>query len=88
MTLQVLQRETWYGEPKKLGDAFRLTKPGGIGGDLWATCEIWTHQFGWELRLLIVGVELVQSDVCREQDRVLDTIDAWKAALREKGWTS
>jgi hypothetical protein len=33
-----------------------------------AKCTVWSHEFGFELRLTI-GTELVQSEVCRSQDR-------------------
>jgi hypothetical protein len=52
-----------------------------------ATCKLRTHQFGWEV-LLLVGsqLEVVQSQVCRTQDEVLTTGEQWKAAMTEKGW--
>lgn len=54
-------------------------------GQLHATCELWTHQLGWELKLMISG-ELHRSAVCRSQDDVLTAGEQWKAALVEKGW--
>ena len=54
MTLQVLQRSEWYGEPRNLGDCFRLTKQKGRR-QLSAVCQLWTHRFGWELQLLVEG---------------------------------
>jgi hypothetical protein len=50
-----------------------------------ATCELWTHVLGWELRL-ITGATLLKSQVSRAQDDVLGTHVAWKAAMTEKGW--
>ena len=80
--MQVLQRADWYGSPVDLGELFIARKNGRE-----ATCKLRTHQFGWEL-LLFVGAqtEVVQTQVCRSQDEVLDTGEQWKAALREKGW--
>ena len=75
-----VQLATWNGKPTKQGDTFRLTK-----GPRQAVCELWTDGLGWELRLLAVG-ELLQSQVCRSEDEVLETSDAWKAALISKGW--
>ncbi len=51
------------------------------------SCKLRSHQFGWAL-LLFVGAqaEVVQTQVCRSQDEVLDTGDRWKAAMIEKGW--
>ena len=83
--MQVLLRFTWDGTPKELGEVFRLCKAKGTR-ELNASCRLWTHQLGWELRL---GVErdLVQSQVCRSQDDVLTTGEQWKAASVEKGWS-
>jgi hypothetical protein len=33
-----------------------------------------------------VGRELLQSQVCRSQDDVLDACEKWKSAMQEKGW--
>jgi hypothetical protein len=84
MPIQVLQRPNWDGHPTKQTEFFRLTKSKD-GGTTTAVCELWSHVFGWDARLLIRG-ELRQSRVCRDQDSVLDTIDEWKAALVAKGW--
>ena len=78
--LNVLQRPDWTGEPVRLGPMWTLAK-----GRRTATCELWTHQLGWELKLAS-GATLLQSQVCRAQDDVLDTHEAWKAAMRAKGW--
>lgn len=64
------------------GELFILKKNGRE-----AACKLRSHQFGWEL-LLVVGqqLEVVQTQVCRSQDEVLTTGDQWKAAMVEKGW--
>ena len=46
--MHVLQRLEWYGEPTELGDLFRPTK-----NRCSARGVLLSHQFGWELRLLI-----------------------------------
>lgn len=66
---------------RKQGETFRLTKGAKV-----AECELWSHQLGWELRLM-AGGQFLQSQVCRTQDEVLDTSDAWKAGMAPKGWT-
>jgi hypothetical protein len=48
-------------------------------------CELWSHEFGWELRLVVDGGELIRSQVCRSQDEVLDVTEQWKAAMVGKG---
>ena len=80
MPLQVLQRPDWHGEPRNLGDAFRLHK-----GKRQAVCELWSHQLGWELRLIAAG-DVLATKVCRSQEDVFDTYDTWRAAMMEKGW--
>jgi hypothetical protein len=81
----VLHRSAWDGTPVKGGDLFVLTKTRGCKVDS-AICEVWSHQLGWELRLLIAG-ELQQSQVCRAAHEWLDTKDAWRVALLERGWS-
>lgn len=81
MTPEVLQRHAWSGTPKDLGELFLLRKRGRD-----AVCTLTTHQFGWELRLLVAG-ELVQSQVCRTQEDVFSTGEMWKQAMTAKGWT-
>jgi hypothetical protein len=49
-----------------------------------AVCELWTNLLGWELKLAS-GATLLQSQVCRTQDDVLDAHEAWKVAMRSKG---
>jgi hypothetical protein len=78
--LNVLQRPDWTGEPVRLGSMWTLAK-----GRRTAVCELWTHQLGWELKLAS-GATLLQSQVCRTQDDVLDAHEAWKVAMRSKGW--
>ena len=82
MPLHVLERPAWYGEPKELGDLFRLTKKRRT-----ARAAIWSHQFGWELRLVVgTQLETVRSQVCRSQHEVLATGDEWQAEMIKQGW--
>ena len=48
MPLQVLQRPNWHATPIELGDLFRLQK-----NRREARAALFTHQLGWEVRLLI-----------------------------------
>lgn len=80
MTIQVLQRDDWRGDPRKQGDLFELRK-----GKKRAICELWTHPLGWEVRLEASG-ELLRTQVCRSQDEVFATFESWKAAMVAKGW--
>ena len=83
MPLEVLQRFTWNGTPREIGDLFRLQKNRRD-----ARAVIFSHQFGWEVRLLVGSQEeLVSSQVCRTQEEVLNAGEQWKAAMIEKGCT-
>jgi hypothetical protein len=82
MTLQVLQSPEWHGTPIPLGDLFCLHK-----NRREARAALFTHQLGWEVRLLVGSqLEVVQTQVCRDQEEVLATGEQWKAALAEKEW--
>lgn len=82
--MNVLQRFIWNGTPVDLGDCFRLTKTKN-GRQLKAVCRLFSHLFGWELRLEVNG-ELQRSEVCRSEDQVFSTFEQWKAGMVEKGW--
>ena len=57
--MQVPPRESWNGDPERLPDGFTLAKTKG-DRTLTGTCQVWTHQFGWELRWVIDGHGLRQ----------------------------
>lgn len=47
-----------------------------------------TRQLGWEVRLLVgAQLEIVQTQVCRDQADVLMTGEQWKQAMIDKGWS-
>jgi hypothetical protein len=73
------QREHWDGDPIELGDAWTLRK-----GEKVARCIVVTHPLGWELRLMTS--DLLRSQVCRSSEEILNTHEAWKTAMVEKGW--
>jgi hypothetical protein len=50
-----------------------------------AECVVWPHVFGWELRL-IVGAELLQSQVCRSNEDLITTQEQWHSAMLKKDW--
>jgi hypothetical protein len=67
--IEVVQRPTSHGEPTELGDLFRLTK-----NRRKAHAVLFTHQFGWEVWLLLGSqAEALRTQVCRTQDEVLTT---------------
>jgi hypothetical protein len=65
--VQVLQRPRWHGTPADLGDLFILYK-----NRREARCQLRSHQFGWEPRLVIGSqLEVVHTRVSalRNPDR-------------------
>lgn len=52
-----------------------------------ATCEVWSHVLGFELRLTIAGDPLPRTQVCKSHTELIETETAWRAALEAKGWT-
>jgi hypothetical protein len=46
MSMTIPQRENWNGHPVELGIAWTLKKRDHV-----AQCVLFSHQFGWELRL-------------------------------------
>ena len=61
--MNVMQREHWTGEPAFLGNAWSMKKRKHV-----ATCALFSHQFGLELRLKIG--ELLRTQVCRSSGHV------------------
>jgi hypothetical protein len=67
-------------EPDFLSLVWRLSRPGGQ-----AECALYSHQFGWELRLA-VGPSLHRR-ICRSHDELFDAATDWKRAMQENGWS-
>jgi hypothetical protein len=66
-----------------MAELFHLPK----GNNRTVRCLIYTHQFGFDLRLVLRSkAELLRSQVCRTDDEILTTGEQWKVALRDKGW--
>ena len=58
-----------HGTPIEVGDLFRLQK-----NRREAPAALFTHQLGWEVRLLVGSqLEVVQTQVWRDQEEVLAT---------------
>ena len=71
--------------PARIADAFNMVKA-WHGRTLTATCEVWAHEFGWKLRLLIDGQDLQMTRVVRSPVEMLTTIDEWRTDMAEFGW--
>jgi hypothetical protein len=52
-----------------------------------AVCTVWSHQFGFELRLAIDGDSLPRTQVCSSQEDLVRLLDDWRTALEATGWT-
>ena len=77
----LIPQRAHFNGAELLSPAWTLQK-----GQKRATCDVWSHQFGFELRLT-VSRELVQSEVCRTQEAMIETQERWRAALEAKGWS-
>jgi hypothetical protein len=69
-----------------LGESWRLHKV-VCGHPRQAVCELWSHQLGWELRLVIDGGDLRRSQVVRSNDEILALTEQWKGAMVGRGWS-
>jgi len=56
-----------------------------IKGQKRARCDVWSNQFGFELRLTI-GDELVRSQVVCTHEDLIRVQEQWRAALETMGW--
>ena len=82
MPPQILQRVNWHGTAIGLGELFILHK-----NRREAKAVLFTHQLGWEVRLIIgAQAEVAQTQVCRTQEEVFSTGEAWRQGMIEKGW--
>jgi len=52
-----------------------------------ATCTLWTHPIGAELRLE-AGGEFVRSEAGRDGLKLIDLAMEWRQQFLEKGWTA
>jgi hypothetical protein len=77
----VPQREHFVGA-QQLSPAWTLRK-----GQRSADCTVWSHEFGFELRLVLSGDSLPRTEVCRTQEDLIAKQNAGRATLEAKGWT-
>lgn len=73
-------RAIWNDKPEQLAPAWTLTKDRKI-----AVCEVWSHAFGWEIKLGVAG-SMIRTQVCRTATEMLETFDQWRAEMRKAGW--
>lgn len=80
MPTERLPLPKYFQSPRGLGDVWTLQRRG-----VTLRCALATHSLGWELRVT-VGEDFARSQVCKSEPEVFDTIDAWQAEARVKGW--
>jgi hypothetical protein len=78
---EILQRYDYYRGAQPLGELWTMTRDA-----LKLRCALATHRLGWELRLT-AGSSFSRSHVCKSQEEVFDTSDAWRAEAAAKGWS-
>lgn len=78
----VLQKYDYYQGPKSLGDVWTLAE-----GHLRLRCALATHRLGWELRLT-AGANFLRSQVCKSEQEVFETHEAWRAEAIAKAWSA
>ena len=86
MPTKTTRREFWNGDPERLPDGFRVTKPKG-DRILKGVCEVWTHAFGWELRLQVDNHGLMMSSVVCSGAEMITKVEEWHGAMLKKGWS-
>lgn len=75
---------TWSGTPISLGTWWTVSK-----GARELRCQMYSHPFGWELRLEGSGGAsdiFARTQVCRNDDEVLTTVEGWLRALTDNDW--
>jgi hypothetical protein len=68
-----------FNEPELRGPAWTVTK-----GRRRAACQVWSHQFGFELRLLVSGDDLPRTQVVCSQEDLIRVQEEWRSALEAK----
>jgi hypothetical protein len=80
MKMLIPQREHFNG-PELLSPGWTLHKAGKS-----AVCTVWSHQFGFELRLAIDGDSLPRTQVCTSHEDLIQLQDEWRKAIEAEGW--
>jgi hypothetical protein len=68
------------GIPREAGEVWTLRK-----GTRVATCHLWTHLVGAEIRATVDG-ELSRSEAGRSKMAIVDLALEWRDQFKAKGW--
>lgn len=82
MTKTLIPRREYFDRPERLSPAWTVTK-----GSRTARCEVWSSEFGFELRLLIESDDLPRTQVVGTQEALIALQEEWHAAMIGAGWT-
>lgn len=82
MTASIPRREHFAG-PAQLSPVWTMTKDGRT-----ARCEIWSAEYGNELRLTIDGDDFPRTQVVRDEAGFARTVAEWMEELTATGWTA
>lgn len=75
-------RREFFDGPKRQTVVWVMRK-----GTRAVVCELWSHELGFELRLISEGDPMVRTQVCRAADELVRYQESWRLALEEQGWT-
>ncbi len=78
--MQLFPPREHFVSPERLSPAWTLERDHET-----AECVVWSHQFGFELRLTARGE--LRSQVCVTEQDLIAVQEEWRAALEAKGWT-
>ena len=68
--------------PQRVDQCWQLRK-----GNKTATCELWTHPVGAEVRVE-AGGEFLQSEAGRDGFALMNKANEWREAFIAKGWAA
>ena len=80
MTDQHLNLPPWDGRSRPVAFVWRLAK-----GRHYATCKLWTHPIGAELRITTAR-EFVRSEAGQDALVLIELAERWRQRWEEKGW--
>ena len=82
MKTLIPQRDHFNG-PELLSPGWTRHKAGKS-----AVCTVWSHQFGFELRLTIDEDDLPRTQTCPSAEDLVRVQEEWRTALETKGWSA
>ena len=78
-TSDTLQRSNWNGTAIELETLWTLTK-----GETVARMALYTHQLGWEMR--VIGPGILMTKVCKVGWEIEEVWIGWKRGILQRGW--